>query len=101
MTLKLYAYDSDGTEIAWVTSDPYEYFVESSIEDQLENSLTEKFDEWEVIVEWGSESSNDRGGHTTTETFTALDDLSSEEHLSKISNRLEFFYCDSTEIVDE
>lgn len=101
MVLKLYLYDSTEKEIGWVTADPYEYSVDPNIENDFEETLKEKFEDWEVIVEWGGSSSHDSNGHTTTQTCTALDDLTPAEHLLKISDRLEFFYCDSTEIIDE
>ena len=109
MVLTLYLYDGDGREIAWVTADPYEYWVSDTLvtdtvlEDDYNysNELRDKFTELEVPTVWDSFSRETEEGHEIVETLTALDDLDPEDHLNKIENRVERIYCDSTEIVDE
>lgn len=109
MVLTLYLYDSDGTEIAWVTADPYEYWVSDTLvtdtvlEDDYNysNELRDKLTDLEVPTVRGSFSRETEEGHEIVETLTALDDLDPEDHLNKIKNRVDWIYCDSTEIVDE
>lgn len=99
MALTLYLYDSDGTEMAWVTADPYEYSVADFVKDNPDIPMEKKLESLEVVRLYDSEQLNPNRGAGHVDKVSVAD-FTPREQLENIDGAVSP-YCDSIEIVDE